>query len=242
MGFNHFWNMLTLGLCLLNALDTKTKQDFLFKNKAFRQSQECPGSTILSLPPSTEGISGLRWMSRDLLLRDHCPGQASWPGPSTYCVWQELGGLLQKKSIESHSPSVQTDKTHLVSSSLSWRERVWCWGRWEFPGSDSPRVKSDDSEWGHWGSLPRGDGSEFIGKWNLESARGTELRAAGATVNWDLKIGVSRCVRGTVVQDVHIAWEVDKSPHGTSVYNKQPWMMRPSSVLQDRVSTSWFSH
>lgn len=103
--------------------------------------------------------------------------------------------------------------------------------------------KSDDSEWGHWGSLPRGDRSEFIGKRKCESARGTELRAVGATVNWCLKTGVSRCVRGTVVQGGHIVWEVDKSPiYTSSVYSKHPWMMRPSSVLQDRIHTSWFSH
>lgn len=65
-------------------------------------------------------------------------------------------------------------------------------------------IESDASEWSHLGSLPRGDRFEFIGKQKLESARETELRAAEVTVDECLKIGVWRCVRGTVVQDVHI--------------------------------------
>lgn len=241
MGFNHFWNMLTLGLCLLNAPDTKTKQNFLFKNKAFVQSQECPGSTVLSLPPSTEGISGLRWLSGICYLEVTVQVKPAGLGQAPTVCGRNLGDSCRRALRATHRLCRQTRPTWWA---------VPCHGESECDagvGGSSQAVtllcvKSDDSEWGHWGSLPRGDRSEFIGKRNLESARGTELRAAGATVNWGLETGASRCVRGTVVQDVHIVWEVGKSPHGTSVYNKQPWMMRPSSVLQDRVSTSWFSH
>lgn len=83
-------------------------------------------------------------------------------------------------------------------------------------------VKSDATEFGHFGSLSRGDRFEFIGKRKLEFARGTELRAAGTTMSRHVKRGISRHVGGAVVQDVHIVWGRCKSPYSTSVYNKQP--------------------
>lgn len=62
-------NMLTLGLCLLNGLETKTKQNFLLKNKAFIQSPRM--SCVNSPKPSS-----LSWRGFSSQMDEQ--GSAAW--------------------------------------------------------------------------------------------------------------------------------------------------------------------
>jgi hypothetical protein len=109
-------NMLTVGLCLLNSLEREREKP-AFKNKAFIQSQDCPG--VNSSNPFSISLRGpgSHMGEPRTCIGKHCPDQARWPGPRTCCMWGELGRYVRNRREKATDLSVQIEKGKTISKS-----------------------------------------------------------------------------------------------------------------------------